>query len=40
MIITKETDYAIVPDFALESRNDCVVRLCGICLYQQPFKSD
>ena len=28
------------PDFALEIRNDCVVRLCGICLYQQPFKSD
>ena len=25
---------------ALEIRNDCVVRLCGICLYQQPFKSD
>ena len=28
------------PDLALEIRNDCVVRLCGICLYQQPFKSD
>ncbi len=28
------------PDFALEIRNDCVVRLCGICLYQQPFKSN
>ena len=25
------------PDFALEIRNDCVVRLCGICLYQQPL---
>ena len=27
------------PDFALEIWNDCVVRLCGICLYQQPCKS-
>jgi len=28
------------PDFALEIRNDCVVRLCGICLYQQPLPGD
>ena len=28
------------PDHALEIRNGCVVRLCGICLYQQPLPGD
>ena len=36
----KHVLYKNAPDFALEIRNDCVVRLCGICLYQQPLPGN